>query len=102
MLGILCILKALEVIGFSSTFNFPNTTFPASSVASCSIRGDTIRHGPHHGAQKSTTNSGYLLIASAKLVSDSVMGAATTALLLCPLLPPPLLLFLIKSFIFLV
>jgi hypothetical protein len=40
-----------DLIGFSSTFNFP-THNPSSLDISSNI-GDTFRHGPHHGAQKS-------------------------------------------------
>src|SRR5919206_4620770 len=32
-----------------------NVTRPSYSEASCSSTGSTARHGPHHGAQKSTT-----------------------------------------------
>jgi hypothetical protein len=35
-------------------FNFTAFNFPAYSSANWSIRGAIIRHGPHHGAQKST------------------------------------------------
>jgi hypothetical protein len=36
MVGILRIPKVPAILGFSSTFSFPNTTFPSSSLASCS------------------------------------------------------------------
>src|SRR5262249_17055587 len=38
---------------FSSVFNLPILTLPPTSLATFSIVGATIRHGPHHGAQKS-------------------------------------------------
>src|ERR1700730_16079435 len=43
------------------------------SAASCSTIGAIIRHGPHHAAQKSTTEAP-LAIASWKLESLSVTG----------------------------
>ncbi len=95
MVGMLRIPTAFAILGFSSTFTFPNTTFPESSRASCSIIGDTILQGPHQGAQKSTTNRGYLFTDSAKLASVTIIGVSiTTTLALL------LLLFLAKSFIF--
>ena len=54
-------------VGFSSTFSLPNTAFPLNSMANWSIRGDTNLQGPHQGAQKSTTKSGYFLLVSSKL-----------------------------------
>src|SRR6185503_2303868 len=39
----------------SSTFSLTTLRCPACSVASRSTAGETMRQGPHHGAQKSTT-----------------------------------------------
>src|SRR5437764_6102369 len=41
--------------GESSTLSLPILTLPANCVASLSIVGPRARHGPHQGAQKSTT-----------------------------------------------
>src|SRR5918995_3269624 len=45
----------MAVCGFASTSSLRTSTLPAYLVASFSISGATIRHGPHHSAQKSTT-----------------------------------------------
>jgi len=55
--GILCVEYCAAVIGFSSTFSFAILTRVAYSEASCSRMGETIRQGPHHGAQQSTTTA---------------------------------------------
>src|SRR5438128_561654 len=41
--------------GFSSMLTFASATWPARSPTTFSRIGVSIRHGPHHGAQKSTT-----------------------------------------------
>src|SRR4030042_6440705 len=41
--------------GASSTFNLANSIFPLSSLAHSSMTGATALHGPHQGAQKSTS-----------------------------------------------
>src|SRR6188472_3824208 len=41
--------------GASSTLSLTTLTWPALDCARRSIAGETMRHGPHHGAQKSTT-----------------------------------------------
>jgi hypothetical protein len=43
------------VFGFSSTFTFTKATFSEFSSANASIVGASALHGPHHGAQKSTS-----------------------------------------------
>jgi hypothetical protein len=40
---------------FSSTFILTILSLPDSSASSWSSTGATARHGPHHGAQKSTS-----------------------------------------------
>ncbi len=72
--GMLCIWKALETTGFSSTFSFPKVTFPAYCWASCSMMGEIILQGPHQAAQKSTTMRGVLETVSSKVWSVRVMG----------------------------
>src|SRR5262245_13043015 len=43
------------ISGFSSVFTFASRNFPPNSAASFSRIGFSARHGPHQGAQKSTT-----------------------------------------------
>src|SRR4029078_10676956 len=78
IVGMLCIPKAPATVGFSSTFTLPNTTFPASSLASCSMTGETILQGPHQGAQKSTTKRGYFPTSLLKLESVNKIGESMT------------------------
>jgi hypothetical protein len=66
--------KDLATRWFSSIFTFPKATLPAYSPASCSIMGETILHGPHHGAQKSTSMSGYFETTSLKFESVRTIG----------------------------
>src|SRR5208337_174245 len=47
--------KAWATCGFLSTFTFTVRMRPRFSRASRSIVGETILHGPHHSAQKSTS-----------------------------------------------
>ena len=42
-------------LGNSSVFTLATTKWPAVSFATLTISGATILHGPHHGAQKSTS-----------------------------------------------
>ncbi len=62
------------VIWLSSTFSLPTTSLPAYSCARASTVGATMWHGPHHGAQKSTSTGRSPLITCAKLASVKVMG----------------------------
>ena len=41
--------------GLSSVFTFTSATAPPSAFTSPSMTGPSTRHGPHQGAQKSTT-----------------------------------------------
>src|SRR5207237_7096726 len=68
--------KAAAVRGFSSTFTLPKR-MSRRSAASCSMTGAIIRHGPHQGAQKSTTLAP-VAIAFPKLVSVRVTGCASS------------------------
>ena len=52
--GMLRTPYSVAVLGLSSVFILKNLTRPAYSRARSSTRGAIIRHGPHHGAQKST------------------------------------------------
>src|SRR5687768_283748 len=51
----LMMLKACESCGFASTSTLTTWTVPSYFSASFSISGATMRQGPHHAAQKSTT-----------------------------------------------
>src|SRR6202012_1659769 len=44
----------IDMPGLLSTFTLPTTALPLYSLAISSTTGPTIRHGPHHSAQKST------------------------------------------------
>lgn len=48
-------LKREETLGKFSVFNLINTIFPFSNSETVSNVGANDRHGPHQGAQKSTT-----------------------------------------------
>src|SRR5437667_11908096 len=61
------------MFGFSSTLSLPTFTFPANWSAIRSMIGESWRHGPHHGAQKSATTRVPLLTCSSKLLSVNSM-----------------------------
>ena len=44
-----------EICGFSSTLTLTSTTLPSVSSTTFSRIGPSVRHGPHHGAHRSTT-----------------------------------------------
>src|SRR2546422_11238463 len=72
--GIAIMSNLPDVPGFSSVFNLPKATFPLYSLASPSITGETRRHGPHQGAQQSTSIKGYLEMNESKLESSTFTG----------------------------
>ncbi len=77
IVGMLRTSKRLAVAGFSSTLSLATRMRPASSAASCSIAGAIARHGPHHGAQASTsTGSGERSTSAANVASVTVNGVA--------------------------
>lgn len=47
-------LKRADSSGFASVSTFNTSARPATFFATLAISGATIRHGPHHAAQKST------------------------------------------------
>ena len=65
-----------DTAGFSSVFNFPNTTFPEYSFASASTIGPTMRQGPHQGAQQSITVKEYFWTNWSKVESSTLTGSA--------------------------
>jgi hypothetical protein len=61
----------------ASVSSFARRTPGSSSAAACSNAGAIILHGPHHGAQKSTTTGiSFLLICLEKLSDRSSSGWA--------------------------
>ena len=59
-----------EICGEVSTLTLTSFTRPARSRASCSSAGLTARHGPHHGAHRSTMTG----IVAASATSPKVAG----------------------------
>src|SRR5205085_7358272 len=70
--GMLCTANRDEVIGFSSTLSLAMRT-SLRSAAICSSTGPIVRHGPHHGAQKSTMTEP-LAMALTNVASVTVIG----------------------------
>ena len=58
--GMPCTRKAWETCGFSSTLTLASTTLPPVSSTTFSMMGPSVRHGPHHGAHRSTTTGSRL------------------------------------------
>ena len=59
--------------GCASVFTFTTSNSPAASAASFATSGATIWHGPHHGAQKSTsTGSEAVRMSAVKLAAESM------------------------------
>src|ERR1700736_4376407 len=52
--------KRRERLGALSLLTLTSFSLPGRSVAILSTTGDTIRHGPHHGAEKSTSTGSVL------------------------------------------
>ena len=69
------------MFGFSSTFSLPTLTLPANWSAIRSMVGESWRHGPHHGAQKSATTRVPLVTYSFQLpsVSSITLGLAMSS-----------------------
>src|SRR5262249_3606347 len=53
--GMLATAYLVATSGLSSMFSLPTLTLPANWLAILSMVGPSARHGPHQGAQKSTT-----------------------------------------------
>ena len=58
----------------SSVFSFTNFARPVCFAAIFSTTGANARHGPHHGAQKSTSTGKSLLRTSASNVFSETSG----------------------------
>src|SRR5579863_185269 len=74
------------IVGFSSVFSLTNFALPAFATATFSTIGPSMRHGPHHGAQKST-RTGWLLCntSASKLVCVTSANALMSFLTLLKL-----------------
>uniref|UniRef100_A0A0E0MKE9 Uncharacterized protein n=1 Tax=Oryza punctata TaxID=4537 RepID=A0A0E0MKE9_ORYPU len=64
------------MFGESSVFTLQHLIFPPYSLASSSITGAIILHGPHHGAQNSTSTGASL---PSTMLSQFFSSATTTA-----------------------
>lgn len=60
--------------GLSSVFNLKHLTLPIYCFASSLITGWNMRHGPHQGAQNSTTTGSVALRTSESHVSSVTLG----------------------------
>jgi|SRR4029453_3305948 hypothetical protein len=47
--------NAADTCGFSSTLILTSSTAPFVASTTSSMMGPSVRHGPHHGAHRSTT-----------------------------------------------
>src|SRR5262249_33837116 len=76
--GMLCTPNAAEIWGFSSTLTLVRTTLPSVSSTAFSMMGPRVRHGPHQGAQRSTTTGTSLdrLMTSVSKVASVTSRAA--------------------------
>jgi hypothetical protein len=70
----LCTAKRRDNAGAASTLTLTSLTRPAYSFASRSSAGLTMRHGPHHGAQRSTRTG----IDAASTISPKSSSPAST------------------------
>lgn len=66
--------EAIE--GLSSVFSLKHLSFPAYCCASSPITGSIMRHGPHQGAQNSTSTGPSALSTSDCHVSSVTAGTA--------------------------
>ena len=74
--GIDMTLNLIAVCWFSSMFSLTTLSASPRSPAISSTTGDTRRHGPHHGAQKSTrTGSSDSSTSASKLLSVTSVTA---------------------------
>src|SRR3546814_8697504 len=67
-----------EMSGLLSTFTLPTTAWPSYSLANSSTMGPTMRHGPHHSAQKST-NTG---LSDCSTTSSKLLSVISNAIIL--------------------
>ena len=60
-----------EICGASSTLSLTTFRRPACSRPTLSTAGETMRHGPHQGAQKSTRTGTDAVISSSKSAAEA-------------------------------
>ena len=82
--GMLCTPKAAASSGSSSTLTLPTFIFPSYSPAISAIIGASMRHGPHHDAQKSTSTGMSQVVSSLKLSLVSVISIINSLSLVHP------------------
>src|SRR5438552_2163971 len=73
--GMLVTPYLVATSGASSTFSLPTFTLPTNCSASLSMVGPSWRHGPHQGAQKSTTTG--TLLFSTSLAQLALVNSTT-------------------------
>ena len=73
--GIACTSKRFATRGDSSTLTFTSLTRPVRSLATWARAGLTMRHGPHHGAHRSTTTGSGAASATSANVSSSASAS---------------------------
>src|SRR5215208_4827778 len=77
-------LNACEIAGFASTSTLTTSTDPSYFCASRSSSGETIRHGPHQAAQKSTTTGfSFFRTISSKVASVAFLTSTTEIVPFC-------------------
>ena len=82
------------ISGFSSMFILTSLTLPLAAVTAFSITGVSCRHGPHHGAQKSSStgwrlDSSITACTNVRVVVSLMRGVAACGESPCSGLPPP-------------
>lgn len=76
--GILTIPKRAATVCSSSVFTLASRTWGSSVLAACSKAGAMIKHGPHQGAQKSTTTGmSFRVTWVSKVAFVNVIGCPT-------------------------
>src|SRR5262245_13294413 len=80
IVGMLNAWNRCDVTGFSSTLTFTTFRRPAYSRERSSRIGPTTRHGPHHGAQRSTMTAGAALASASNDSSVALTSQGRTVL----------------------
>lgn len=89
-LGMLCTWNRRARSGCASVSTFSTTALPASSVAARCTSGATMRHGPHHSAQKSTstgTRACWMMSSNSSMFAFNGTASGAIALLQRPQRP---------------
>src|SRR5256885_8203663 len=77
--GILRMPNFIEIPGLLSTFTLPTTALPLYSFDISSTTGPTIRQGPHHSAQTSTSTG----LSDLSTNSSKFASVISKAMILC-------------------